>query len=287
MTGLVYQSRPELRRPVLIAAFEGWSDAAEAATSAVSYLERRWDAKTFASVTPEEFFDFQAHRPTVKLIDGGIREIVWPSVEFAHATIPDTDRDAVLLRGAEPSMRWPTFCRAVLDVIQTTGVDTVVTLGALLAGRPHTRPTRVTGTASTPELAQRYGLATPRYEGPTSILGVLMDASRREGIPAVGLWAWVPHYVQGSPSPKAALGLVQRLGSLLDFSMDLTDLEKRTRTYETRIDEAVRSDPDIAATVQELERQADAEDEDNIPSGDELAAEVEQFLRDQPPRGDR
>lgn len=287
MRGLSYQSHPELRRPVLIAAFEGWSDAAESATSAVEYLQRRWDATVFASVDPEEFFDFQAHRPTVRLIDGGIREIVWPSTEFAYASMPGTDRDAVLLRGIEPSMRWPTFCKLVLDVCKTSGVETVVTLGALLAGRPHTRPTRVTGTASTPELSQRYGLATPRYEGPTSILGVLMDTSRSKGIPAIGLWAWVPHYVQGSPSPKAALGLVQRMGSLLDFTMDLTDLEKRTRTYENRIDEAVRADSDIAATVEELERQADAEDEDNIPSGDELAAEVERFLRDQPPRGDR
>lgn len=287
MTALLYQSRPELRRPVLICAFEGWSDAAEAATGALSYLERRWDARVFATVEPEEFFDFQAHRPTVRLIDGGIREIVWPQVQFAHASMPGADRDAVLLRGVEPSMRWPTFCQLVLEVIHETGVDTVVTLGALLAGRPHTRPTRVSGTASTPELAQRYGLATPRYEGPTSILGVLMDGARRDGIPAVGLWAWVPHYVQGSPSPKATLGLVQRLATLLDFTMDLSELETQTRNYERRIDEAVKSDPDIAATVRELERIVDAEDEDSIPSGEELAAEVERFLRDQPPRGDR
>lgn len=286
MDGLLYHSRPQLRSPVMIAAFEGWNDAADAATSAVDYLQRRWDATVFASIDPEEFFDFQVVRPRVRLTDSGIREVLWPKTEFVHAHMSGVERDVVLLHGIEPSMRWPTFCKLVLDVCGTCGVEMVVTLGALLAGRPHTRPIRVTGTASTPDLAQRHGLANPRYEGPIGITGVLMDAARRADIPSVGLWAWVPHYVQGSPSPKASLGLVQRLGSLLDFRIDLSDLEKRTRTYEDRINEAVQGDPDIAATVRELERQADAEDLEEIPSGDELAAEVERFLREQP-RGDR
>jgi proteasome assembly chaperone (PAC2) family protein len=286
MDGLVYHSRPQLRSPVLIAAFEGWNDAADAATSAVDYLSRTWDAVTFASIAPEEFFDFQVARPRVRLAESGLREVLWPKTEFVSAQIAGAERDVVLLHGIEPSMRWPTFSKLVLDVASTCGVQMVVTLGALLAGRPHTRPTRVTGTASTPEIASRYGLATPRYEGPVGITTVLMDAARRAGLPSIGLWAWVPHYVQGSPSPKASLGLVQRLGSLLEFQLDLSDLERRTRTYEQRINEAVQSDPDIAATVRELERQADAEDLDQIPSGDELAAEVERFLREQP-RGDR
>jgi len=286
MQGLVYQSRPELRSPVLIAAFEGWNDAADAATGAVDYLRASWNGAVFASIEPEEFFDFQVVRPRVRLTESGIREVTWPKTEFVHAEVAGAGRDAVLLHGIEPSMRWPTFCTLVLDIVNTFRVEMVVTLGALLAGRPHTRPTRVTGTASTPQIAQRYGLATPRYEGPIGITGVLMDAARRADIPSVGLWAWVPHYVQGSPSPKASLGLVQRLGSLLDFRLDLTDLERRTRAYEERINEAVASDPDIAATVRELERQADAEDLEEIPSGDELAAEVERFLREQP-RGDR
>jgi len=286
MDGLVYQSQPTLRSPVLIAAFEGWNDAADAATSAVDYLSQSWKAQTFASIEPEEFFDFQVVRPRVKLADSGIREVLWPKTEFVSAAVAGAPRDVVLLHGIEPSMRWPTFCKLVLDVAHTCDVQMVITLGALLAGRPHTRPTRVTGTASTPEVATRYGLSTPRYEGPIGITGVLMDAARRAGIPSVGLWAWVPHYVQGSPSPKASLGLVQRLGSLLDIQMDLSDLERRTRTYEERINEAVQGDPDIAATVRELERQADQEDLEDIPSGDELAAEVEKFLREQP-RGDR
>ena len=286
MEGLVYQSQPQLRSPVLIAAFEGWNDAADAATSAVDYLTQTWKAQSFASIEPEEFFDFQVVRPRVRLADTGIREVLWPKTEFVSAEIAGEQRDVVLLHGIEPSMRWPTFCKLVLDVASTCNVEMVITLGALLAGRPHTRPTRVTGTASTPEIASRYGLATPRYEGPIGITGVLMDAARRTGIASVGLWAWVPHYVQGSPSPKASLGLVQRLGSLLDFQMDLSDLERRTRTYEERINEAVQGDPDIAATVRELERQADQEDLEDLPSGDELAAEVERFLREQP-RGDR
>jgi proteasome assembly chaperone (PAC2) family protein len=286
MEPLVYQSRPKLRSPVMIAAFEGWNDAAESATGAVDYLQSSWNASLFASIEPEEFFDFQVVRPRVRLTEEGIREIVWPKTPFLHAEVPGADRDVVLLHGIEPSMHWPTFCTLVLDVIATTGVEMVVTLGALLAGRPHTRPTRVTGTASTPELAQKYGLATPRYEGPTGITGVVMDAVRRADVAAVGLWAWVPHYVQGSPSPKATLGLVQRLGSLLDVQIDLSDLEQRTRAYEDRLNEAVQGDPDIAATVHELERQADAEDMEDIPSGEELVAEVERFLREQP-RGDR
>lgn len=284
MGGLSYQSRTRLRRPVLVAAFEGWLDAGDAATSAVRYLRDTWNADVFASVDAEEFFDFQAHRPQVHLNEDGIREITWPTTDFASAAIPGTDRDAVLLLGIEPSMRWPTFCRHVLDVAQTTGAELLVALGALLAGRPHTRPIRITGTATNPELSSKFGLATPRYEGPTGITGVLLDACRRNGLDAVQLLGWVPHYLQGGPSPAASLALLQRLGSLLDIPIELTKLEEGARRHDSRISEAVRSDPDIAATVQELERQADAEELDEIPSGEELAAEVERFLRNQ---GDR
>jgi proteasome assembly chaperone (PAC2) family protein len=285
MTSLDYQSRPTLRRPILVCAFEGFSDAGDSATSAVRYLRAQWDAKVFASVDPEDFFDFQAHRPLVRMNDDGLREIVWPQTDFAHAEVPGADRDAVLLLGIEPSMRWPSFCRLVLDLAHDFGVELIVELGALLAGRPHTRPIRISGTASTPELTTRFGLATPRYEGPTGILGVLMDASRRDGLDAVTLWGWVPHYLQGGPAPATSLALLQRVGSLIDVAVDLTDLEERSRNHERRVAEAVRSDPDIAATVEELERQADAEDMNEIPSGEELAAEFERFLRNQP--GDR
>lgn len=285
MNALTYQSTPELRRPFLVCAFEGWSDAGDAATSAVQYLSEKWQATEFASIDPEEFFDFQAHRPFAHLNEQGLREIRWPATQFSYARVPGAERDAVLMRGIEPSMRWATFTGLLLDVVRTTGADLVVGLGALLAGRPHTRPVRITGVATTHEIASRYGLVTPRYEGPTGVLGVIADACQREDLPCVTLWGWVPHYLQGSPSPGASLALLQRLGALLDVSIDLSDLEERTRTHESRVAEAVRADPDIAATVEELERQADAEDMNEIPTGDELAAEVERFLRNQ--RGER
>jgi len=266
----------------MVVAFQGWSDAGEAATSSIGYLRELWDATVFASVDPEDFYDFQAHRPLVKINEEGIREITWPTTDFAFAKVEGAERDVVLLSGIEPSMRWPTFCDLVLDVARTCEVELLVAMGALLAGRPHTRPIRVTGSASTPELASRYGLATPRYEGPTGIAGVVIDACRRGGLDAVTLWSWVPHYLQGSPSPTAALALLQRLAALLELPIDLSDVEQRARAHDARVSEAVTSDPDIVATVQELERQADAEDLNDIPSGEELAAEVERFLRDQP-----
>lgn len=282
MPALSYQSRPQLRRPVMVVAFQGWSDAGEAATSSVAYLRELWKAEVFASLDAEEFYDFQAHRPLVKINEEGIRDIVWPTTDIAYATVEGADRDAVLLSGIEPSMKWSTFCTNVVDVAKTCGVELLVSLGALLAGRPHTRPIRVTGSASTPELTAKYGLATPRYEGPTGISGVVMDAFRREGIDAVALWSWVPHYLQGSPSPTASLAILQRLGSLLELPIDLSELEQRARAHDARVTEAVRADPDITATVEELERQTDAEDMSDLPSGEELAAEVERFLRNQP-----
>jgi proteasome assembly chaperone (PAC2) family protein len=285
MTDLSYQSHPQLRHPVMITAFQGWSDAGEAATSSIGYLRKLWAAEVFASIDPEEFYDFQAHRPLVRINEEGIREITWPVTDFACATVEGAERDVVLLAGIEPSMRWPTYCSLVIDVARQTGVEMVVTLGALLAGRPHTRPIRVTGSASTGDIASRYGLITSKYEGPTGIAGVLIDACRRAGIDAVSLWGWVPHYLQGGPSPPASLAILQRLSALLELGIDLSNLEQAARAHDARVNEAVRSDPDITATVEELERQADAEDLDEIPSGEELAAEVERFLRNQP--GDR
>lgn len=266
----------------MIVAFQGWSDAGEAATGAVSYLRTLWDAEVFATFDPEEFYDFQAHRPQVRINDEGIREIRWPTTDVAAAVVPGADRDVVLLLGIEPSMRWASFSAALIDVARTCGADLVITMGALLAGRPHTRPIRVTGSASNADLSSRFGLATPRYEGPTGIAGVVVDACRRDGLDAVSLWGWVPHYLQGGPSPTTSLALLQRLGTLVDLAVDLSDLERRARAHDERVDEAVRGDPDIVATVEELERQADAEDLSDLPTGEELAAEVERFLRDQP-----
>ncbi len=285
MSALTYQSRPALRRPFLLAAFEGWSDAGDAATIAVSYLRDQWEAQPLASLEHEDFFDFQAHRPLVRMNEEGIREIIWPSIEFTYAQVPGAERDVVLLSGIEPSMRWPTFTKLILDVAHTTGVDLVVGFGALLAGRPHTRPVRITGTATTPELCTKFGMQPPRYEGPTGVLGVIADACRQDQLDAITLWGWVPHYLRDAPSPGTSLALLQRLSALADISIDLGELDGRARVHNEQVNEAVESDPDIRATVEALERQADAEEITDVPSADDLVAEVERFLRNQ--RGDR
>lgn len=280
MEAVSYQSRPTLNRPVLVGAFAGWNDAAEAATGALEHLRERWDAQPFAAIDPEEFFDFTINRPQVSLVED-VRRIAWPETTFAHAKIPGDERDAVLLLGAEPSLRWRTFCHAVLEVVQTAGVELVVTLGALLANRPHSRPVRVTGASADPELSGRLGLAPSRYEGPTGIVGVLHDACRRASVPAASLWAWVPHYLRETPSPKAALELVRKLSVLLDFRADTGELEEAAQTYEEKVTEAVEADPEFAAQVRELEALADSEEMEDLPSGEEIAAQLERFLKDQ------
>jgi proteasome assembly chaperone (PAC2) family protein len=274
-----YQSRPALRHPVLIAAFGGWNDAGESATTALGFLGGAWGARPFAEIDPEEFFDFQVTRPQVSLTEGIVRKITWPQTVFSWGTIPEAGRDAVLLAGTEPSMRWRTFCEAVLSVAREAGVEMVVTLGALLADVPHSRPVRVTGTAADPGLAERLGLETSRYEGPTGIVGILHDACRAAGLPSASLWAAVPHYVRAGPSPKAALELVRRLGGLLDFAVDTRELEEASREYEQRVAAAVEEDADVAAYVRMLESRSDEEEMRTMPTGEDLAAELERFLR--------
>ena len=273
-----------------MAAFEGWNDAADAATTAVRYLEERWSARAFADIDPEEFYDFSTTRPHVRLVDGLTREIVWPSNRFAAANLSSSRRDVVVLLGTEPQLRWRTFCDQVLDVARAVDVELVVTLGALLADVPHTRPVQVTGTAADEELVQSLGLERSRYEGPTGIVGVLHDAFRRAGIPSASLWAAVPHYVAATPSPKAALALVQRTAHLLASPLVVTDLEIAAASYERQVSEVVEADDDVAAYVRQLEyRDEDDDDIDeddeldpaDLPSGDALVAELERFLRDQ------
>jgi proteasome assembly chaperone (PAC2) family protein len=279
MDVLRYQLRPALERPVLVAAFRGWNDAAEAATRATAFLRKAWSARSFCTVDPEEFFDFQVNRPRVTLVDGLTRRIDWPETEFAAGRIAGTDRDAVILTGTEPSIRWRTFSEAIISVAREAGVDMVVTLGALLADVPHTRPLRVMGTAADPALIERLGLTASRYEGPTGIVGVLHDACRRAELPSLSLWAAVPHYVSGLPSPKAAMELVMRLGGLLGFGVDTSELENESRDWERRVAAAVEADPEVSALVRMLESRLDDEEgSQEIPSGDALAAEFEKFL---------
>ena len=203
MTDLRMVGRPALERPVLIAAFRGWNDGGQGATLAAGFLARSWQAERFADIDPESFVDFQQNRPHVSLDEGMTRRIEWPENAFYHARIPGSDRDAVLLLGVEPSLRWRTFSKLVIDLARDLDVQLLVTLGSLLADVPHTRAAPVTGAASDPELVESLGLQHSRYEGPTGIVGVLQDACRREQLPAASLWAAVPHYVSLAPSSWA------------------------------------------------------------------------------------
>lgn len=276
--------RPALRRPVLIAAFRGWNDGGQAATLAAGTLVRAWDARRIAVIDPEGFVDFQSTRPTVTLDEGLTRQIEWPENVFHAATIPGADRDVVILMGVEPNYRWRAFNDLVVGFARDLGVELVVTLGALLADVPHTREAPVTGAASDISLVEELGLQPSRYEGPTGIVGVLHDAFRQAGIPTVSLWSAVPHYVSLAPSPRAARALCDRLGELLGIELDLSELEEAEEVYAEQITEAVASDPETAAYVEELERRADSIeellDEDDLPTGESLAAELSQFLRD-------
>jgi proteasome assembly chaperone (PAC2) family protein len=271
---------PDLTQPVLIAAFRGWNDGGQGASLAGGYLAKAWGAARFAEIDPEEFYDFQGTRPLVSLVEGSTRRIDWPDNAFYHAHIPGQSRDAVLLLGIEPSLRWRTFSSIVTELAGELGVELVVTLGSLLADVPHTRPAQVTGAATDAELIERLGLQASRYEGPTGIVGVLHDACRRAGIPSASLWAAVPHYVSLAPSPRAALALCQRLAELVGTEIDTTELEEAVDRYSEQISEAVAADADTAAYVEELEQRADTSEDIEIPSGDTLAEQLTRYLRE-------
>jgi predicted ATP-grasp superfamily ATP-dependent carboligase len=279
------ERRPALDRPVLIAAFRGWNDGAQGASLAGGYLAKIWNAEQFASIDPEDFYDFQATRPMVSLVEGITRRIDWPDNDFYHASPEGLGRSALLLLGVEPNLRWRRFTSLIVDLAREYEVELVVTLGALLADVPHTRPAPVTGTATDPELVERLGLQASRYEGPTGIVGVLHDACRAASLSSVSLWAAVPHYVSLAPSPRAALALCQRLGDLLETSIDTSELDQAVEAYTQRVTEAVSTDEETAEYVQELERRAEMMDETDLPSGDSLAAELTRFLRERDEEG--
>jgi len=274
-------SHPELERPVLLAAFRGWNDGAQAASLAAGYLAKTWGAEQFADIDPEDFFDFQATRPHVSLEEGLTRRIDWPETGFYHARPEGLDRDIVLLLGIEPNLHWRTFTDLVVGLAQELEIELMITLGALLADVPHPRPSPVTGSATDEELVQRLGLSASRYEGPTGIVGVLHDACRQSGIPSASLWAAVPHYVSLTPSPRAAVALCERLGDLIGVEVDVEELEEAAQAYEEQVSEAVASDEETASYVEELERRSDSiEESTDLPSGDALAAELTRFLRE-------
>ncbi len=287
MSELTVSFRPVLRRPVLVAAFRGWNDGGQGATLGGGYLARQWGAERFAEIDPETFYDFQALRPQVTLEDGLTRKLEWPENAFYHAPIPGLDRDAVILLGVEPNLRWRTFTQLVIDLARDLDVELVVTLGSLLADVPHTRPAPVTAAASDPALMAELGLEPSRYEGPTGIVGVLLDGCRAAGLPSLSLWAAVPHYVSLAPSPRAALALCRRLGELLRVDIDLRELERASEEYSEQVSEAVAADAETAAYVEELERRVDLlEAAEDLPSGETLAAELTRYLREREQRGE-
>ncbi|HEY2542798.1 MAG TPA: PAC2 family protein [Gaiellaceae bacterium] len=281
MSELNVSFRPELKRPVLIAAFRGWNDGGHGASLGAAYLAKQWGAARFAEIDPEGFFDFQAVRPHVSLVDGETRRVDWPDNGFFHAAVPGANRDAVLLLGIEPNLRWKTFSDLVLELARDLGVEMVVTFGSLLADVPHTRPAPVTAAATDPKLVAELGLEASRYEGPTGIVGIVHDGCREADIASVSLWAAVPHYVSLAPSPRAALSLVRRFGELMHIDVDLRELEQAAEEYAEQVSEAVSTDAETAAYVEELEQRVDALAPDvDLPSGDTLAAELTRFLRE-------
>jgi predicted ATP-grasp superfamily ATP-dependent carboligase len=287
MSELIVSSRPDLRRPVLIAAFRGWNDGGQGATLGGGYLAKQWEAEAFAEIESENFYDFQAVRPTVSLEDGLTRKLEWPTNTFLHAPIPGLERDAVILLGVEPNLRWKTYSGLVLELVQDLGVELVVTLGSLLADVPHTRPAPVSAAASDPALVEELGVDPSRYEGPTGIVGIVLDECRHAGLPAVSLWAAVPHYVSLAPSPRAALALCRRLGELVGTEIDVAELEQAADEYTEQVTEAVASDAETASYVEELERRVDLmEAVEDLPSGESLAAELTRFLREREQNGD-
>jgi proteasome assembly chaperone (PAC2) family protein len=271
---------------VLVAAFEGWNDAGDAASTAARYLADTWQARRFATIDPEEFYDFTTTRPQVRLDDEMVRHIDWPVNELSAASVPASPHDVVFLHGVEPQLRWKTYSSLIADVVHELKVELVISLGALLTDTPHTRPVRVTGTGTDPELVERLGLIRSRYEGPTGIVGVLHDLLANQGIPSASLWANVPHYVSQTPSPKAALALVRRASELLGARIEALDLQIAASSYERQVSEVVESDEDVAEYVRRLESGLGDDDDDHdtqaeLPEGDVLAAEVERFLREQ------
>jgi proteasome assembly chaperone (PAC2) family protein len=281
---------PSLTKPVMVAAFEGWNDAGDAASTAIEHLQLTWDATPLAEIDPDDYYDFQVTRPTVRMVEGITRRIEWPTTRLAVCRPPGSAVDVVLMHGIEPNMRWRAFCAELLHHVDRMGITTVVTLGALLADSPHTRPVPVTGTAYDADSAARFGLERSRYEGPTGIAAVFQDACVQAGIPAISFWAAVPHYVSQPPSPKATLALLHRVEEVLDVEVPLGGLPEQAEEWERTVSEMADEDDDVRNYVRALEERGDSEIKLTEASGDVIAAEFERYLRRRGPgpgrRGD-
>ncbi len=269
---------PELVDPVMVAAFEGWNDAGEAASGAIAHLRDMWDAQPLADLDSEEYYDYQVNRPIIAVDESGIRSLTWPATRIYVARVPLFPRDIVLVQGIEPNMKWQQFVREILGLAAELDVSMIITLGALLSDTPHSRPVPVTSTSSDPTLQSLHQLEASTYEGPTGIVGVLQEACGRFGMSALSLWAAVPHYVAQPPCPKATLALVRRVEDILDVPVPLGDLVEEARAWEVGVDELAGEDEEIAEYVRQLEEVRDAVD---LPeaSGEAIAREFERYLR--------
>ena len=272
-----FDGLPVLRNPVAIAAFEGWNDAADASTAVIEHLEAVWGARPIGSLDPEDYYDFQVNRPVVSLIDGETRSIEWPTTRFSVASPPGSDRDILLIRGIEPSMRWRAFCNEILEMCHSLEVERVVVLGALLADVPFSRPLPISGSAATKDAAERYDMTPTRYEGATGIVGVLHDACVRAEVNTLSFWVHVPHYANNPPCPKATLALLHRVEEVLDVPVPIKDLAEESAEWESRLRAAAQQDAELAEYVRELEERSG--DEMEQTSGDEIAQEFERYLR--------
>jgi proteasome assembly chaperone (PAC2) family protein len=273
---------PELRSPTLVCAFSGWNDAASAASTALEAVAASLDSEVTARIDPEDFYDFQVNRPTIRLVEGQTREIDWPANTILSVRVPTAERDLVLMSGTEPNVRWRTFAEAIVGVADRLGVEMVVSLGALMADVAHTRPVPITGLASDPELVEQLGMSRSSYEGPTGIVGVVHDVCRRHGMTSASLWAAVPHYVAAVPNPKAALALLRRLEGLTGIAVEASELEDASERFTEQVDEAVAANPEIEELVTTLEASQEEDYEvptQNMPSADDLAQDFQRFLR--------
>jgi proteasome assembly chaperone (PAC2) family protein len=288
MQDVIWNGRPTLRKPVMVCAFNGWNDAGEAASAAVSFIRGSFDAEEVASIDPEEFFDFTAVRPTVRLTEGMARKIEWPVATISAAPVPGAEGDLVMLQATEPSLRWRRYTDNLVATARELDVRMVITLGALLADVPHTRPVAITGLASERSLVDRLGFQHTSYEGPTGIVGVLHNSCANAGIPSASLWASVPHYVAAAPNPKVALALVRAFEGIAGVVVDAGELESAAEDYERQVSAAVASDPEVKAFVERLETAMDevtpdTPDEQDLPSADTIARDFQRFLRQRGP----
>jgi proteasome assembly chaperone (PAC2) family protein len=277
----LFESAFSLRNPIMLAAFEGWNDAGESATGAINHLLASWTHHKLGMTDPEDYYDFQVNRPSIKVDERVVREIIWPNTVLFEVSTPHLDNDFLIVKGIEPSMKWRTFATELLDIADDYEVSMSITLGALLSDTPHTRPITVTGSGAHPDVAGRLGIEISKYEGTTGIIGVLQDAAHQRGIDAVSLWASVPHYVSTPPCPKASLALINALEDFLDISIPQGDLPERSSSWETQVNQMAAEDSEVGDYVKQLETSKDAAE---LPeaTGESIAREVERFLRRHP-----